>query len=55
MAEIPGTVKAFPMPQRLKNLRKACDPCQKAKQVKIISKTLLASATKLLSQLYIDG
>jgi len=55
MAEILGTVKAFPMPQRPKNLRKACDPCQKAKQVKIISRTLLASATELLGRLYMDG
>jgi hypothetical protein len=48
MAEILGTMKAFLMLQRLKNLCKACNLCQKAKQVKIISKTLLTLATKLL-------
>ena len=54
IAEILGTIKAFLMPQRLKNPHKAYDLCQKAKQVKVISKTLLALATKLLTQVYID-
>jgi hypothetical protein len=55
MAEIPGTVKAFLMPQRPKNPRKACDPCQRAKQVKVISRTPPPPATESLGRLYMGG
>jgi hypothetical protein len=54
ISNIPGTVKAFIMPPK-PTKKKACDPCQMSKQVRIISRTLLVLATLPLGRLYIDG
>jgi hypothetical protein len=54
ISNIPGTVKAFIMPPK-PTKKKACDPCQMSKQVRIISRTPPVPATLLLGRLYIDG
>jgi hypothetical protein len=55
ISNIPGVVEAFIMPPKPTKPRKACDPCQKSKQVRIISRIPPVPATKPLGRLYIDG
>jgi hypothetical protein len=54
ISNIPGAVEAFIMPPK-PTKKKACDPCQKSKQVRVISKTPPVLVTMLLGRLYIDG